>query len=96
MTSYYCLLFLYSLLSCKTARLKSDGRYYTVRGDHAVALHPTSVLAKYGAPPEWVIYHDVILTTQEYIRDNLKIRPQWLMELAPHFYQFRGGKINLS
>lgn len=73
------------------ARLKSDGRYYTVRGDHPVALHPTSVLAKYGAPPEWVVYHDVVLTTQEYLRDCIKIHPQWLMELAPHFYQFRGG-----
>lgn len=73
------------------ARLKSDGRYYTVRGDHPVALHPTSVLAKYGAPPEWVAYHDVVLTTQEYLRDCTKIRPQWLMEVAPHFYQFRGG-----
>jgi HrpA-like RNA helicase len=69
--------------------LKHDGRYYTVRGDHPVSLHPTSVLAKYGAPPEWVVYHDVILTKEEYIRDCTKIRPQWLMELAPHFYQFR-------
>lgn len=60
-----------------------------MRGDHPVSLHPTSVLAKYGAPPEWVVYHDVILTKEEYIRDCTKIRPQWLMELAPHFYQFR-------
>lgn len=70
--------------------MKSDGRYYTVRGDHPVQLHPTSVLAKYGSPPEWVVYHDVILTKEEYIRDCIKIRPQWLLEQAPHFYQTRG------
>ncbi len=75
------------------ARLKSDGRYYTVRGGHPVALHPTSVLAKYGAPPEWVVFHDVVLTTEPYLRDCSTIRPLWLMELAPHFYNYRGGKM---
>jgi len=73
------------------ARLKSDGRYYTVRGQHPVALHPTSVLAKYGAPAEWVVFHDVVLTTEPFLRDCSRIQPLWLMELAPHFYAYGGG-----
>ena len=36
------------------AQLGSDGRYWTVRGRHPVAVHSLSVLARFGAPPEWV------------------------------------------
>ena len=49
-------------------------------------LHPSPVLHKFGVPPAWLVYHDVQLTSQEYIRDVSKISPRWLVELAPHFY----------
>lgn len=74
------------------ARLKSDGRYYTVRDGHPVALHSTSVLAKYGAPAEWIVYNDVVITSEPFLRDCSRIQPLWLMELAPHFYAYGGGK----
>ncbi|GAB5029679.1 atp-dependent rna helicase dhx35 isoform x1 [Nannochloropsis oceanica] len=77
------------------ARLQSDGRYYTVRGEHPVALHPASVLAKYGTPAEWVVFHDVVLTTEPFLRDCSRIQPLWLMELAPHFYAYGGGGRNV-
>jgi ATP-dependent RNA helicase DDX35 len=68
------------------ARLGSDGAYRTVRDRRVVAVHPSSVLSKFGAPPEWVVFNGIVLTTQEHIHDVSQISPSWLLELAPHFY----------
>eukprot|EP00602_Paraphysomonas_sp_CaronLab_P003104 CAMPEP_0185033384 /NCGR_PEP_ID=MMETSP1103-20130426/22251_1 /TAXON_ID=36769 /ORGANISM="Paraphysomonas bandaiensis, Strain Caron Lab Isolate" /LENGTH=635 /DNA_ID=CAMNT_0027569627 /DNA_START=40 /DNA_END=1944 /DNA_ORIENTATION=+ len=35
------------------AQLGSGGMYWTVRGRIPVTVHPSSVLARFGAPPEW-------------------------------------------
>ena len=37
--------------------------------------------------PEWLIYHELVLTTKEYMRNVMAIEPKWLIELAPKFYQ---------
>lgn len=69
------------------ARLHPSGSYRTVRDDHALFIHPTSVLYT-EAPPEWVVYHEVLQTSKEYMRDVTKIDPSWLYKLAPHYYEF--------
>lgn len=69
------------------ARLQSDGSYKIIRGNHQLYIHPNSILSKF--PPEWVIYHEVVTTTKDYMRDVSKIEPKWLMEIAPHFYEVR-------
>lgn len=50
-------------------------------------VHPYSVL--HGAAAEWVVYHEVVLTTELFIRDLTVIDPMWLSELAPHFYEYK-------
>ena len=74
------------------ARLAPDGRYKTIRGGQSVSLHSTSVLSKFGAPPEWVIFHDVIYTDSAQIRDVTKIEALWLLELAGNYYSAAGLK----
>ncbi len=37
--------------------------------------------------PEWVIYHELVLTTKEYMRNTTQIEPKWLIEYAPDFYR---------
>ena len=69
----------------------SDGAYRTVRDRRVVAVHPSSVIAKFGAPPEWVVFNGTVLTTEERIHDISRISPQWLLELAPHFYLSRAA-----
>lgn len=69
------------------ARLQSDGSYKIIRGSHRLHIHPNSVLAKF--PPEWVIYHEVVSTSKDYMREVTKIEPKWLLEIAPDFYQVR-------
>jgi hypothetical protein len=38
-------------------------------------------------PPEWVVFHEVIVTTKEFMREVTAIKAMWLTEIAPHFYE---------
>jgi len=69
------------------ARLGHDGQYHTLRGRVTVAPHPQSVVAKHGAPPEWVVYNEVQLSKDNpLLREVTYIDPRWLDEIAPHYY----------
>uniref|UniRef100_A0A5K3EQX0 Helicase C-terminal domain-containing protein n=1 Tax=Mesocestoides corti TaxID=53468 RepID=A0A5K3EQX0_MESCO len=89
----------------QVAFLAPSGTYYlTVRGDHALRLHPSSVL--YGATarwPKWLLFTRVHLSadlsadaTPSNPAESLgtcisgvsAIQPDWLLELAPHYYQY--------
>ncbi|XP_053202532.1 probable ATP-dependent RNA helicase DHX35 isoform X2 [Panonychus citri] len=70
------------------AYLHPTGVYKTVKGDHELHLHPTSVLYTRPRPPQWVIFVEVLHTTKEYMRDCTVIDCRWLYELAPHYYEF--------
>jgi len=35
-----------------------------------------------------VIYHELVLTTKEYMRETTAIDPRWLVEFAPAFFKF--------
>jgi len=64
------------------------GAYKTVRDEHELWIHPTSVLADVEVPPRWVVFNEVVHTSREYMRDITVIQPDWLYELAPHYYTF--------
>ncbi|KAJ3165388.1 ATPdependent RNA helicase [Geranomyces variabilis] len=72
------------------ARLKPDGTYATVLHDKVLHIHPNSVLFK--RAPAWVIYHEVVETTKPFMRDLTVIEPEWLTELAPHFYELKTAR----
>eukprot|EP00550_Attheya_septentrionalis_P002543 CAMPEP_0198285030 /NCGR_PEP_ID=MMETSP1449-20131203/4355_1 /TAXON_ID=420275 /ORGANISM="Attheya septentrionalis, Strain CCMP2084" /LENGTH=1204 /DNA_ID=CAMNT_0043982267 /DNA_START=100 /DNA_END=3714 /DNA_ORIENTATION=- len=59
--------------------------YRTLVDQNPVYIHPSS--AVFNKNPEWVIYHELILTTKEYMRNILVIDAKWLIELAPAFYK---------
>ncbi|GAB1598241.1 probable ATP-dependent RNA helicase DHX35 [Argonauta hians] len=69
------------------ARLHHDGTYRTLRNDHCLYIHPTSVLFT-EIPPKWVVFNEVIQTGKDYMRDITAIQPEWLCQLAPQFFQF--------
>ncbi len=48
-----------------------------------VALHPTTVLDD---KPEWVIYNEFVLTSKQYIRTVTNVRGEWLVDIAPQYY----------
>lgn len=67
------------------ARKDPQGGYRTIADHQQVYIHPASAL--FQQQPEWVIYHEVVMTTKEYMREVTAIDPRWLVELAPRFYR---------
>jgi ATP-dependent RNA helicase DHX8/PRP22 len=59
--------------------------YRTLVDQNPVYIHPSSAL--FNKNPEYVIYHELVLTTKEYMRNIMVIDAKWLTELAPNFYK---------
>ncbi|XP_004424462.1 PREDICTED: putative pre-mRNA-splicing factor ATP-dependent RNA helicase DHX16 isoform X1 [Ceratotherium simum simum] len=67
-----------------TARLTRSG-YRTVKQQQTVFIHPNSSL--FEEQPRWLLYHELVLTTKEFMRQVLEIESSWLLEVAPHYYK---------
>ncbi|XP_068524432.1 pre-mRNA-splicing factor ATP-dependent RNA helicase DHX16 isoform X3 [Anas acuta] len=67
-----------------TARLTRGG-YRTVKHQQTVFVHPNSSL--FHEQPRWVLYHELVFTTKEFMRQVIEIDSAWLLEVAPHYYQ---------
>jgi ATP-dependent RNA helicase DHX8/PRP22 len=65
--------------------------YKTAAEATLVYIHPSSAL--FGKPPQWVVYHELVLTSKEYMREILQIDPRWLVEVAPHYFKDSGNRI---
>nr|KYP55754.1 Putative pre-mRNA-splicing factor ATP-dependent RNA helicase DHX16 [Cajanus cajan] len=103
-----------------TARLQKYGSYQSVKLSQTVHIHPNSGLVE--VLPRWVVYHELVLTTKEYMRQVIELKPEcfrrllllfllmmglmvtvlslvhvlvielkpeWLVEIAPHYYQLK-------
>lgn len=68
-----------------TARLSKSGQYRTVKHQQTVMIHPNSSL--FQEQPRWVIYHELVFTTKEFMRQIIEIENKWLLEVAPHYYK---------
>ncbi|KEZ41840.1 Pre-mRNA-splicing factor ATP-dependent RNA helicase PRP43 [Scedosporium apiospermum] len=67
--------------------------YCTIKDNQVVRLHPSTVLKM---DPDWVVYHEFVLTSQQYIRTCTYIKPEWLLEIAPVYYDidtFEPGEV---
>ena len=47
-----------------------------------LAMHPSSIC--FNSAPQWVIYHEIIITTKEYMRDVTVIEPHVYSPLPQH------------
>ena len=68
------------------ARMDRSGSYRTVKRGASVHIHPSSCLAKAEVPAAWVVFHDLVDTSKEYMRQVLVIKREWLSAIAPHYY----------
>ena len=66
------------------ACLNKDGIYRTIKNPHVVNIHPTSILFKQN--PKYIVYHELIYTTKEYMRYCIEVEPEWLLEIAPFYF----------
>lgn len=67
------------------AYLHHSGNYRMVRGDAEVFIHPMSCLYT-EKQPQWIVFGEVMHTTKLFVKDITVIEPQWLTELASHYY----------
>ncbi|VDQ00930.1 unnamed protein product [Trichobilharzia regenti] len=52
-------------------------------------LHPTSALYGMGYTPDYVIYHELIMTTKEYMQCVTSVDGNWLAKVGPMFYSVK-------
>ena len=70
------------------ARLGAGGRYYSLHGNYAVSVSPSSVLHRYGESSEYILFG----RTYDGSRGGVDARPcssvngLWLRQLAPHYW----------
>lgn len=67
----------------QVAHLERTGHYLTIKDNQVVQLHPSTCLDH---KPEWVVYNEFVLTTKNYIRTVTDIKPEWLVKIAPNYY----------
>ncbi|KAH8267139.1 hypothetical protein KR018_010826, partial [Drosophila ironensis] len=67
----------------QVAHLERTGLYLTIKDNQNVQLHPSTCLDH---KPDWVIYNEFVLTTKNYIRTVTTVKPEWLLSLAPQYY----------
>lgn len=75
-----------------SARHQKFRFYQTIKYPQTARMHPSSGLAH--TFPKWVIYHELVLTSSEYMRNVTEIKPEWLIEVAPHYYQLNDVEIS--
>ncbi|XP_002972242.2 probable pre-mRNA-splicing factor ATP-dependent RNA helicase DEAH9 [Selaginella moellendorffii] len=59
--------------------------YKRLRGGQELLIHPSSVLFR--AAPRCVVFHSVMFTGNNYMRDVTAVDPGWLTSVAPHFFE---------
>mmetsp|Transcript_21627 Transcript_21627/g.30302 ORF Transcript_21627/g.30302 Transcript_21627/m.30302 type:complete len:738 (-) Transcript_21627:524-2737(-) len=70
-------------LFMQVAHKQRSGPYLTVKDNQIVYIHPGSDV---DSNPEWVIFEEFALTTKNYIRTVTSTRVDWLVEMAPHYF----------
>lgn len=66
-----------------TSGSKSGGQYVTIKDNQQVAPHPSTQM---GHMPEYLLYHEFVLTTRNFIRTVTETNLEWLVEFAPAYF----------
>lgn len=72
----------------QAAKYKGSGEYINLRTNIAVQLHPTSSLYA-SHPPDYIVYHELILTAKVYVSTVTAVDPHWLADLGGVFYSIK-------
>jgi len=73
------------------ARMKGIGEYVNLQTSIPCFLHPTSALYGLGYTPEYLVYHELVYTTKEYMQCVTATDPHWLAEMGPVFFSIKEG-----
>ncbi|KAL6305628.1 P-loop containing nucleoside triphosphate hydrolase protein [Sparassis latifolia] len=73
----------------QAARVKGIGEFVNIRTGLPTHLHPTSALYGLGYTPTYVVYHELILTSKEYMTQVTAVDAYWLADLGSVFYSVK-------
>ena len=73
----------------QAARLKGIGEYVNLRTGMPCHLHPTSALFGMGYTPDYIVYHELVMTSKEYMQCVTAVEGHWLAELGPMFFSIK-------
>jgi len=71
------------------AKMRGIGEYLNLRSAVTSYLHPTSALYASGSTYEYIVYHEVMVTTKEYLQHATAVEPEWLAQQGPMFFDLR-------
>lgn len=75
----------------QAAKMKGIGEYTNCRTGMPCFLHPSSALYGLGYTPDYVCYHELVMTSKEYMQCVTAVDPEWLAELGPMFFSIKEG-----
>ena len=72
-----------------SSKIKGIGEYINMLSGIPSALHPSSALFGLGYTPDYVVYHELISTTKEYMSCVTAVEGEWLAEMGPMFFSVK-------
>lgn len=73
----------------QASKLKGIGEYVNLRTGMPCHLHPTSALFGLGFTPDYIVYHELIMTQKEYMQFVTAVDPFWLAEMGSMFFSVK-------
>lgn len=83
-TVFHSFLRFFSPGVAKQAICPYPASYMTVKDTQPVLIHPSSVLMS--KKPKYIVFNEFVLTSKNYVRTLTTVRPEWLLDIAPHYY----------
>ena len=71
------------------AKIKGVGDYINLRTGMPCKLHPSSAVYTLGYAPDYVVYHELLMTSKEYMHCVTTVDPFWLAEMGPMFFSIK-------
>ena len=71
------------------AKFKGVGEYVNCRTGLPCHMHASSALFGLGYTPDYVVYHELVYTTREYMQCVTAVDPEWLAEMGPMFFSIK-------
>ena len=72
------------------AHLQKNGNYIIIKDNTTVAVHPSSLMKN---KPSFILYHDFVLTSKNFIRIVCQVDGEWLYEIAhPEYFKAKDIK----
>ncbi|KAK3270343.1 hypothetical protein CYMTET_21256, partial [Cymbomonas tetramitiformis] len=72
-------------------KMKGIGEYVNCRSAMPCHLHPSSALYGLGHTPDYIVYHELVMTSKEYMQCVTAVEPHWLAEMGPMFFSIKEG-----